>query len=418
MQATLDITLTEDQQEARDVILARLDLGSRYVSLKGYAGTGKTFLTANIAGELCLRGDRVYACAPTHKAAYVLGQKMPIETQTIHSFLGLKMRPNNRGTYSLYQDDRHDMPSTGTVLLDESSMIGKQLWKYIDNSPGLQWLFIGDPAQLPPVAEDPSPALSVDGALLASIVRQAEGNPILRMAEKVRVGEPYLDSARYDSDTDSGVYLTRDSSKFMESILRGFRAQDDSTPPDVRVLVYRNVVVAHYNEKIRKALLGTERPPRFAPSDWLMMQNTYFEDQVQIVKNSEEVQILDARVDTKVTSGGFWKAHWLNVRREDGDDVEIPVLHESEALRFKQTLAKFKDEAIRNSRPWSDYYTLLEAFAQCDHCYALTTHKSQGSTFHTAYVEHRDLITCKGPERRALIYVAVTRPSHRLAMLI
>lgn len=417
MQINIDITLTEDQQEARDAILARINMGARYVSLRGFAGSGKTYLTATLAEELS-ETQRVYACAPTHKAAHVLGKKMPIDTQTIHSFLGLKLRRNNHGSYSLYQDDRFEMPSSGIVLLDESSMVGKVLWKYIDSSPGLQWLFVGDPAQLPPVAEPPSPALDVDGAMLKNIVRQAAGNPILRMAEKVRLGEPYLNAARFDAETGTGVFLTRDSKPFLESIIRGFKNQDGSAPPDVRVLSYRNVVVAHYNEKIRQELLGTKHPPRFAPGDWLMMQNTFFEDQVQICKNSEEVQVLGTEIKSHVTTGGFWKTHWLQVRRESGEEAIMPILHKDDELRFKQTLNRFREEAIQGNRPWSDYYTLLESFAEADYCYAMTVHKSQGSTFHTAYVEHRDLLACKGPERRALIYVAVTRPSHRLAMLI
>ena len=418
MEVATDIQLTQDQLEAKEIILSRLYMGSRYVSLKGYAGTGKTFLTSTIATELTEAGEMVYACAPTHKAAYVLGKKMPIDTQTIHSFLGLKMIRNNRGGYSLRQDDRWEAPPGGTVLLDESSMVGKQLWKYIDQAPHLQWLFVGDPAQLPPVAEKPSPALEVEGALLQNIVRQAEGNPILRMAERVRNREPYLSEAKYDRDTDSGVYLTRDSSAFMDSIVRGFKAQPEDRPPEVRVLAYRNVVVAHYNEKVRQQLLGTKRPPRFAPGDWLMMQNTFFEDQTAICKNSEEVLILENRVDTLVTTGGFWKAHFLTVRRENGQIATIPILHEQEEQRFKNTLSQFKDEAISGARPWTDFYTLIESFAEADHAYSMTVHKSQGSTFHTVYLEHRDLLSCRGPEKQALIYVGVTRPSHRLALLI
>jgi exodeoxyribonuclease-5 len=53
-----------------------------------------------------------------------------------------------------------------------------------------------------------------------------------------------------------------------------------------------------------------------------------------------------------------------------------------------------------------------------DYAYATTVHKSQGSTFDTVFVDHRDLQACRGPEKRALLYVAVTRPERRLALLL
>jgi exodeoxyribonuclease-5 len=53
-----------------------------------------------------------------------------------------------------------------------------------------------------------------------------------------------------------------------------------------------------------------------------------------------------------------------------------------------------------------------------DYAYASTVHKSQGSTFDTVFVDRRDLQACRGDERDALLYVAVTRPSRRLALLV
>jgi exodeoxyribonuclease-5 len=34
------------------------------------------------------------------------------------------------------------------------------------------------------------------------------------------------------------------------------------------------------------------------------------------------------------------------------------------------------------------------------------------------FVDHRDLRVCRGEEREALLYVAVTRPARRLALLV
>lgn len=410
-------TLTEEQTRAKTNLLARLSLGARHVSLTGYAGTGKTFLAGDLIQALKDEGQDVYPCAPTHKAAYVLSQKLGGEAQTVHSFLGLKMRPDGRGGYSLYQDGRHTLPETGVVVLDESSMVGSLLWRHIDAARGLQWIFVGDPAQLPPVKEKPSPALSVPGAHLDTIVRQAEGNPILQMASRVRQGEEYLSAASFEAG--AGVVTTRDSSAFLRSVLRGFKDLPHDRPPDVRVLAYRNAVVRWFNRAVRRELHGAEDLPRFLLGDWLMMLETFMEGEVQVCKNSEEVRVLCSRESEWVGPGGFWKCHLVTVEREGGETAILPVLHETERDRYEKTLARFKHEAIEDGRPWGDYYGLRELFAEVDYAFAMTVHKSQGSTFRTAYVEHRDLLACRKPdERQALVYVAATRPSERLALLV
>ena len=397
--------------------MAHLDLGARHVSLKGYAGTGKTVLASRLADQLAQQGRPVHACAPTHKAAYVLSDRMPLDAATIHSFLGLQVRRDGKGGYYLAQArSKDDVPSDGVVLLDESSMVGSQLWKYISRSEGLQWVFIGDPAQLPPVKEKPSPALDVPGATLQTVVRQGKGNPILDMATAVREGARYLDVAGFNGE--KGVAVTSSADSFAESALAGFKDAPKDAPPPCRILAYRNVMVHHYNDKIRHKLHGTRSLPRFVEGDWLMMKDSYFEEEIVLCKNSEEVRVSSAIVDEVCASGGFWKVWMVEVEREEGENQVLPVLHESERDRYEKTLAGFKDDAIHKRRPWRDYYDLLERFAKVDYAYAMTVHKSQGSTFHTAYVDHRDLQVCRGPEKQALTYVAVTRPSDRLALLI
>ena len=61
---------------------------------------------------------------------------------------------------------------------------------------------------------------------------------------------------------------------------------------------------------------------------------------------------------------------------------------------------------------------LREQFARVDYAYATTVHRAQGSTYDTVFVDHRDLRVCRGDEQEALLYVAVTRPARRLALLV
>src|SRR5690606_3627576 len=151
-----------------------------------------------------------------------------------------------------------------------------------------------------------------------------------------------------------------------------------------------------FNQKMRFALFGGSKD-RFVPGDWLMLKNQFAVDQVPLVRNSEEVRVLNVEPGKLVGVGGFWDVHDLTVRNEDGEVVTIPVLKHSEEARFYGLVAQLRDKAIdsKNNRDWADFYDLQEQFAQVDYAYAITVHKSQGSTYDTAYVHMRDLFTCK-----------------------
>lgn len=294
-------------------------------------------------------------------------------------------------------------------------MIGRDLWKHVEAADHLQWVFVGDPAQLPPVNEAPSPALSVPGVQLDAIVRQAAGNPILRMASAIREGRTYLHESAYVDER--GVATTSSPHKFMESITRSYAGWGAQEPPEVRVLAYRNAVVRRYNAAIRAVLHGGSARERFVAGEWLMMIDTYFEFGRPVAFNSEEVRV--ERVEEAVVGliGSAWRTHMI-VAQLGTRSVTLPVLHHEEFERFESVLSSLREEAARGSRAWTDYYELREGFARLDYTYSLTIHKSQGSTFETVYVDHRDAVRSPVRERRSLLYVAVTRPSRRLALLI
>lgn len=403
--------MTQSQEEAYHGIKDRLSRGLRLTRLSGNAGSGKTWLAGQIADSLSYE---CYAVAPTHKAAYVLSTKTSVETRTVHSFLGLKMKPDYKGGYELVADYKNPPPRRGVVFCDEASMIGEDLWSFIETS-DLQWVFLGDPAQLPPVEEDPSPALSLDGFHLCEIVRQAQDNPILKAATAVREGRSWSAYAHYDEG--KGIAVTRDRNAILKSAAACFQVDRDH-PPTARILAYRNSVVTFYNNQMR-ALLHGDHLKRFVPGEWVMMRETYFNGSVALAKNSQELAILGSYEDAMEDDlGERWRVWRLTaLSYETGQEVTLPVLHESESYRFKKTVAQYKKEAIKDERPWTDYYALLETFADLDYAYALTVHKSQGSTFENVYVDYRDLVRSKPDERRALIYVAFTRPSDRLALL-
>ena len=414
------MTLTDDQQAAYDAVYERLAQGERFTGLRGYAGTGKTVLVSKLVEQLDQEECVVHVCAPTHKAVQVLRNHLTVAvpTQTVHSYLGLRLRPDGKGDYMLVPDDKEREMEAGVVVVDEASMIGRDEWQYIQATPDrVQWLLVGDPAQLPPVNEEESPALAVPGPTLDTVHRQAKGNPVLELATKVRNNNWHGFRSRYEGG--EGVAITHNDDGFFDSLVRAFT--DDtfrSNPEHARVLAYRNKTVQAYNQRIRAARFG-EEAPRYEVGEWIVARETWFHDQRPMIKNSEEVRI-EGITETRMEGDDMstWKVWELKVRGAyDGMRRSLTVLHEEEQERYNDTLRRRRKKA-KEEDAWDRYYSLREQFANVDYAYASTVHKAQGSTFDTVFVDYRDLQACRGPEQQALLYVAVTRPSRRLAMLV
>ena len=129
--------LTSDQQAAVDAFLAWLEgpaAGGCFV-LRGYAGTGKTYL----AMRLLKQADRTGLCwtvvAPTHKAVAVLQRQLEQARlrptwypSTLHRLLRLKLR--REGDQERCEETVQTalaLEHLGLVLIDEASMVDSQL---------------------------------------------------------------------------------------------------------------------------------------------------------------------------------------------------------------------------------------------------------------------------------------------------
>lgn len=441
----MPITLTSSQKAAEKVLLARLRSRSKerapLTTLTGYAGTGKTTLVGRIVRKLRAQKEQVYACAPTHKAAAVLSRSVPpgVPCQTIQSLLGLKLERDGEGNYHLVRDSKNgrEAPERGVIVADEASMIGADIWPHVLAAAegglfgtGVRWLFVGDPAQLPPVGEDASPALQQEGASLEEVVRQAAENPIIRFATAIREDADYLDLLRgpdalgFDADAKHGIAPTINRQAFGRSIVRSFAATPEGEVPKARVLAYRNRTVARYNALIREAVRG-EGAPELDEGDILMARDTHFADAANgegiLLRGSAEYRVLGLKETTAKAFSETFATWTLELEEADdpyADPVEVVALQKTSIPRYDAVLQRVAKEAREGIRSWLDFYEGKERFASLDYAYALTVHKSQGSTFETVFVDHRDLMACRGPERRALVYVAATRPAKRLALLV
>lgn len=199
--------------------------------LMGYAGTGKTTLAKYLAEHI--KGDTVF-CAFTGKASLVMQRNGCKDASTIHSLIYNVRTDSDTGETHFDLNYDSDAKRAKLIVVDECSMV--------DESMGIDLmsfktpiLVLGDPAQLPPVN---GAGYFVNGrpdSLLTEIHRQAENDPIIQLASKVRAGER-LQPGTY-GDT--------------KIITRQEVMQTDVVLAD-QVLVGRNVTRENYNKRIRE----------------------------------------------------------------------------------------------------------------------------------------------------------------------
>ena len=191
-----EIVLNPQQIEAKDKILNWWKYQKeekQYFVLSGYAGTGKTFLAKHIVSNyLNIPEEKIAFVAPTGKAALVLIQRGAYSASTIHSLIYNRVEKEYKNEINgkLVKTKRMEfvkkpsIPKYEIIILDEVSMVEEDIFKDL-LSYGIPMICLGDPCQLPPITKD-NGALSKPDFTLTQIVRQSEGNSIIKIATMAR----------------------------------------------------------------------------------------------------------------------------------------------------------------------------------------------------------------------------------------
>lgn len=449
------LELTLQQRAAYDALsaFASGDHGARMMTLEGYAGTGKTTLVGELIRAVGQK-LRVAVAAPTNKAVAVLQEKIGdgvganVDFGSIHSFLGLRLQERDDGRHECVASGESSLHAYELAIVDECSMVGRDLFSRIvltATSSGTRVLFVGDPAQLPPVenSTDPSPTFThvQHKAVLTDVVRQAADNPIIALSMEIRAAIEA--GERMQGSTLAKLLPTQPADALFATggaeTATAWALHDIREGHDTRILAFRNATVLRYNTEIHAALHGTATP--FAPGETVMMQEAHEAQHAVrggmlraakvVLFNSEELVVRAIEEDRhpKHEAIAAWR---LILERDNGTGVAVWVPVDaaaiqrevsrcfSEAGRLKAELQlkrdSTKDDERRKliARAWS----LRNDFASVRHIYAMTVHKSQGSTLYTAIVDLCDVETMRDDfaYNRAL-YVATTRASQRLAFV-
>lgn len=180
------MVLTTQQNKIFEQIKAFLDSDASVFILRGYAGTGKTTMVKVVA-DYITQSRQLTMMAPTGRAARVLSVKTGYEATTIHKAIYEKAHIVPKKVKDIAESEFkfmfpiHRSENGGNVvaIVDEASMVCSRkiehelfifgtdnlmddLLTYVRPNFGGKIIFVGDPAQLPPVGEAVSNALRAD----------------------------------------------------------------------------------------------------------------------------------------------------------------------------------------------------------------------------------------------------------------
>jgi len=254
------IQLSNDQEKAIEVLFKWFNSPKKrqYITLGGYAGTGKTTVISIFRAELHkLYPDiKVAFCSYTGKAARVLKNKLKESKSvlkkdsisTIHSLIYAPMLSKSGEIigWELKEQGEFDL-----VIVDEASMVDNEIWKDL-LSLGKPIIAVGDHGQLPPIRGNFNLMQKPD-IKLEQIHRQAEGNPIIHLSILAREkGE--VPFGTFNNKVRKYNRNEEDSKEYMVDQLNGYR-------DDTLVLCGYNTTRVRLNKFIRSSLeIETERP--------------------------------------------------------------------------------------------------------------------------------------------------------------
>lgn len=477
------IKLTSEQSEALRAIKSFLhdDKQDAFI-LRGSAGTGKTTLIASLVDELEEMHLSCALLAPTGRAARILGNKIKQITRrtghdgsTIHrAIFALTQVEVNEGAETANDPGvrmlfplKQEESSAYLFVIDESSMVGdkenngdfvqfgsgrllKDIVTYARTSrPGrtndhlTKLLFVGDPAQLPPVGETSSPALSADylrqefGLNVASfdlvtVMRQEQGSAILDRATELRDA---MLAERFNAFSlqPNGQDIERvDASAAADLIVEGLQGRDSNV-----AVVHSNAMALEYNRSIRERRWGDPGLPIQRGETLLVNRNSTVHplsngDLVKVTLVGEESEIVHVNLRGGHSVDLSFRNLTVVFRDGDGTIIETGCMvlenlldspnREITPLEQRALLVDFRKRhpdlnpksaefrrAIRND----PYFNAL----QVKYGYAMTCHKAQGGEWNTVVVDFESNAGNRNASFFRWAYTAITRAAKKLVVV-
>lgn len=387
--------LSNEQSNALSAI-AHHDF-SRPFFLGGYAGTGKTTILKRLLEDY--GPDKILFLAPTGKACQVLKSKMPeADVRTIHSALYSAHEISEEAIEKLRLDaekgdeeakrlyEFYTKPEAlrvrfqlnpcselvyNLVIVDEASMVGEKEFNNLI-SVARKIVFVGDPAQLPPV-ESASILPTKFDAFLTTVHRQAKESPVIRLSMSLRNNE----AINWNYWGKEGIELVEHYSA------KHFYSFDQIIAP-------MRATKGAVNKAMRKSMGRMDKNPCI--TDKIIVR--------QNVKRGEESYLVNGDIGTVVRNANGWL------------DTKFAYEHCPVRGFF------MCDEELARTYGVTSEFPRQKHSVRIDYAYAITVHSSQGSEWPRVLLCDDGMWLNNREGRAKLMYTAITRAKEHLGVFL
>ncbi len=389
--------LSRDQKLALDKLLDWYKTKNRksYITLGGFAGTGKTTLISVFRKKITKRykkGDkiasklRVAFASYTGKAARILkskllkdGSLMPKDSiGTIHSLIYSPIE-NESGEIIGWQ--KKDKIYTDLIIIDEASMISKDIWKDL-TSYNIPIIAVGDHGQLPPIYGNFN-LMKNPHIKLEKIHRQAKNSPIIKLSILAREqgSIPKKSYSKNVKKIDKNDDLAQEE---VDKLLSSFTNE-------TLIICGYNTTRVKLNDLVRKSLGFESLTPAIG-------------DRVICLRNNHLKQIYNGmlgNIDWIEKYNNNWYQAKINF--DDGEIYSGLISQEqfnrNEPMNFTKDRSKITD---------GDLF---------DFGYVLTVHKAQGSQAKRVILFEERFRQMDESMWRRWLYTAITRAQEELYII-
>lgn len=447
---------TQDQENALQTFASFLFETDFHAAMiqRGSAGTGKTSLASAIVRTLILLKQRVVLMAPTGRAAKVFSLNSGHSAFTIHRCIYRQKTFSGEGGIFNLNDNLH----TDTLfLIDEASMIANEglsdtnfgsgrllddLIRYVYSGRNCRMLLIGDTAQLPPIGEEESPALSammlegyglkVYQCDLNEVLRQSQDSGILYNATTIRQMISHDETTKLPKIRFKGFADIRMVPG--EELIEALNSSYSEVGRDETMVITRsNKRAKVYNLGIRNMVFGMEE--ELSTGDMLMIvKNNYYwtekeKSSISFLANGDRAQVQRVR-NIRELYGFHFADVWLQFPDYDNYELQTTVImdsltteassltHQQNEDLYNKVMEDYADIALKVDRirkiKTDDYFNAL----QVKYAYAITCHKAQGGQWAHIYLDQGymtdDMLT---PDYIHWLYTAFTRATEKLFLV-
>lgn len=430
----------------------------RLFMLCGYAGTGKTTLISALVRTLLQLERRVILLAPTGRAAKVFSSYSGKSAHTIHKCIYRQKSIVNNSVFTL-SDNR----SRNTLfIVDEASMIANggtsnfgsgalldDLIEYVYSGEGCSLLLLGDTAQLPPVGEELSPALSaeylrsmfldVERVEMTHVMRQSDGSGILQNATMLReiIARGEYGTAPVIQFKGFADVCSVSGDELIETIESCY----SEVGIDETIILCRSNKRANvYNEGIRRRILYREDELNRGDILMVVKNNYYWREElgkqdasllekIDFIANGDVAEVL--RVGRVEEMYGFRYAD-VTLSFIDYDDCEMDVKIMLDTLASESPSLTREESEQLFTAVWNDYPEIRSkrkrmeelrrnpyySALQVKYGYAVTCHKAQGGQWRRVFVD-QGYVPADGynTDYYRWLYTAFTRASEKLYLV-